>query len=124
MYIIYIVSRAGRFPQNLSAILLIHRESPVCFFLMKMKKTESSLKYIFEARKNIFQISTIYAVLLKSMCWYSIYRGEHTAYQDFHKHEYILKEVFVSGTIYPKVPAQKSCQLSLQPFLCSVHVSL
>lgn len=28
----------------------------------------------------------------------------------------MLKEVFVSGTIYPKVPAQKSCELSLQPF--------
>lgn len=61
---------------------------PSMFLFMKMKKTESSLKYIFEARKNIFQISTIYAVLLKSMCWYSIYRGKHTANQDFHKHGY------------------------------------
>lgn len=126
MYIYYIYCiQSWSFSPKLECYFIDTLRIPSMFLFMKMKKTESSFKYIFEARKNIFKISNNICCIAKiDVLVQYLQRETHGLSRLPQTRVYILKEVFVSGTIYPKVPAQKWRQLSLQPFLCSVHVLL
>lgn len=58
MYIYYIYCiQSWSFSPKLECYFIDTLRIPSMFLFMKMKKTESSFKYIFEARKNIFKIS-------------------------------------------------------------------
>lgn len=118
MYIYYIYCiQSWSFSPKLECYFIDTLRIPSMFLFMKMKKTESSFKYIFEARKNIFKISNNICCIAKiDVLVQYLQRETHGLSRLPQTRVYILKEVFVYGTIYPKVPAQKWRQLSLQPF--------
>lgn len=115
MYIYYIYCiQSWSFSPKLECYFIDTLRIPSMFLFMKMKKTESSFKYIFEARKNIFKISNNICCIAKiDVLVQYLQRETHGLSRLPQTRVYILKEVFVSGTIYPKVPAQKWRQLSV-----------